>query len=97
MLGIVLSAFQALNPQQLNEADTVTVLIIQMRKMKVYSLTRDTYASSKWRRGRNDPGSPAQAYMLERANSAPSHAGEDRLLWLIGGHPWTARPKEPAL
>lgn len=42
-----------------------------------------------------------QAVLLKhiclKGQTAPSHAGEDRLLWLIGGHPWTARPKEPAL
>ena len=32
-----------------------------------------------------NPGSPAQVHTPKRANSTPSHAGEDRRLWLIRG------------
>lgn len=96
MLGIVLSAFRALNPQQLNEADTVTVLIIQMRKMKVYSLTRiHMHLVSGGEAGMT------QAVLLKHI----CLKGQTLLPLMLGktdfsglsGHPWTARPKEPAL
>lgn len=32
-----------------------------------------------------NPGSPAQAYTPKRANSAPSHAGEDRQMPGLSG------------